>query len=117
MKLILTEMDLDTMYYMIEEFAVTEKTEIYKNNDEIVGYMDARLGEAYVNIAFALDEDGWMLTIGVFKDAYCREAVCLMYVATKIDRSCPIITPLNEEQYIGLAGVPEAAIRQGARRL
>lgn len=117
MRLTLTEMDLDTMYMMIKEFAIVERTEIYKNNDELVGYMDSRLGGAYINTAFILDEEGWIFTIGVFKDAYCEEAICLMQVMTKVNGSCQVIIPLDEEQYISCSGIPETAIRQGARRL
>lgn len=114
MRLTLTEMDNATMYMMINEFATVEKTEIYKNgNSEIVGYIDSRLGSAYINTAFILDEEGWIYTIGVFKDAYCDEAICLMEVMTRVDGSYPVITPLDEEQYINCSGIPEMAIRQG----
>lgn len=117
MKLTLTEMDNATMYMMIKEYSIVEKTEIYKNGDEIVGYMDSRLGKAYINTAFILDEEGWIYTIGVFKDAYCEEAICLMEVMTKVNGSNPIITLLDEEQYINCSAIPEMAIRQGAGRL
>lgn len=117
MRLILTEMDYATMYMMIKEFAITERTEVYKHDDELVGYMDSRLGSAYINTTFILDKEGWIFTVGIFKDAYCEEAICLMQVMTKADGSCPVIEMLDEEQYISCSGIPETAIRQGARRL
>jgi hypothetical protein len=114
-----TEMDYSTMYTVIKEFALVDKSEAYKNGDkaEVVGYKDARLGKAYINIAFILDEEGWIYTIGVFKDADCEEAICLMQVITEFDGSHPVVVPLDEEQYISCFCIPEAAIRQGATRL
>lgn len=112
-----TEMDYGTMYTIIKEFALIDKSEAYQDGGEVVGYKDARLGKAYINIAFILDEEGWIYTIGVFKDAYCEEAICLMQVMTEFDGSCPVVHPLDEEQYISCSGIPEAAIMRGARRL
>ena len=114
-----TELDYSTMYTIIKEFALIDKSEAYKNGDkaEVVGYKDARLGKAYINIAFILDAEGWIYTIGVFKDAYCEEAICLMQVITEFDGSHPVVVPLDEEQYISCAGIPEVAIMRGARRL
>jgi len=117
MKLTFTELDYRTMYTMISEFSIVEMTEMSKNGDEIVGYMDSRLGKLYVNTAFILDKEGWIYTIGVFNDAYCENAICLMQVMTKVDGSCPVVIPLNEEQYMNCSEIPEAAMKQRARRL
>lgn len=111
------QMNYATMYMMVSEFSIVEMTEMCRSGEAIVGYTDSRLGRLYVNTAFIFDKEGWIYTIGVFKDAYCEEAICLMQVTTNVDGSCPVIAPLDEEQYLNCSGIPEEAMNQRARRL